>query len=242
MKKVIFNLAVTITLLGHYSNLAQNVSIEVNNRLQNTTAQLIKNFELISEERRAQLNEIGDFLLSQRSDTSVFNTLFVCTHNSRRSHITDVWFKFGAVYFGLSQFESYSGGVETTAFHPNAIAALERAGFTITYNKKVKNPAVSITPGNFPVWHMKSKEYSHQVNPRTNFVAIMVCSEADKSCPVVKGALGRFALPYEDPRYFDNTPSQDLKYDETVALIGREMLYLTSYLKSREILTLESSK
>jgi hypothetical protein len=35
----------------------------------------------------------------------------------------------------------------------------------------------------------------------------MVCSEADKSCPSVDGAELRVGMPYDDPKYFDGTPS-----------------------------------
>jgi arsenate reductase len=89
---------------------------------------------------------------------------------------------------------------------------------------------------------MKSKVYTHKVNPKSNFVAVMVCSDADKSCPAVDGAVGRFAIPYNDPRYFDNTPSEKQKYDETVALIGTEMLYLVHHIKNKIIVKAELEK
>ena len=119
---------------------------------------------------------------------------------------------------------------------------LSGAGFSVAYDKKVTNPVVSVSPGHYPVWHKQSKMYTHSVNPKSNFVAVMVCSDADQSCPVVDGASARFSLPYDDPRYFDNTPSQDLKYDETVDLIGREMLFMIGYLKNQLILSEESRK
>lgn len=220
---------------------AQNLEIKVNENLQGNTAQLVREFDQIPQERKDQLVKIGEALISKKAETNEASALFVCTHNSRRSHIADTWFKFGLVYYGVSGFASYSGGLEATAFNPSTLAALERVGFTLAYNKKVDNPVVSITPGNFPVWQMKSKKYTHQINPKSDFMAIMVCSDADKSCPVMAGASGRFSLPYDDPRYYDNTPSEELKYDETVATIGREMLYLIHYIKREIILTIESS-
>lgn len=242
MKNNVFVVMVLTVMLSHHMTKGQQVKIEINENLQRNTTRLVSDFDLITQERKEKLEEIGDFLVKNQSDSTLFSALFVCTHNSRRSHIADVWFKFGLVYYGIRHFESYSGGVEATAFHPHAIAALERAGFTAAYNKKVKNAAVSITPGNFPVWHLKSKVYTHEVNPKSAFAAIMVCSDADKSCPVIKGASGRFSLPYDDPRYFDNTPSQDLKYDETVSQIGREMLYLTHYIKNQIIIKIENTQ
>lgn len=221
---------------------AQSFTTEINEILQETTKGLAGETHLISELRQEKLKELGDFLLERRNDSLDFNALFVCTHNSRRSHISDTWFQFGLTYYGISGYRSFSGGLEATAFHPNAIAALERAGFSVAYDRKANNPVVSISPGHYPVWQKQSKMYTHSINPNSNFAAIMVCSDADNSCPVVDGAVARFSLPYDDPRYFDGSPSQDLKYDETVALIGREMLFLVSYMKSKIILVQENTK
>lgn len=102
-----------------------------------------------------------------------------------------------------------------------------------------ENPVVSVSPGNYPVWNMQSKKYTHKINPKTDFVAIMVCSDADRSCPIVEGAEGRFSLPYNDPRHYDGTPAMDLKYDKTVEEIATEMLYLTDFLKKQQIRQIE---
>lgn len=219
---------------------SQSLKIELNKPLEATTKKLTASFNTIEEARKKQLEELGSFMVEQLWGKEKFNALFVCTHNSRRSHIADLWFKYALVYYGLNEFESFSGGTEATAFNPRAIEAIKRAGFTVTYDKQVENPVVSITPKIYPEWRMKSKVYTHEVNPKSNFVAVMVCSDADKSCPVVDGATGRFAIPYDDPKHFDGTPSEAQKYDETVALIGTEMLYLVHYIKSQIILKTES--
>lgn len=229
----------TILLCSISNTNAQGIDIEVNKKLQETTKTLISGFDNIDEKRKNTLKELGDFIVEQTSDQGKFNTLFVCTHNSRRSHIADLWFQYGLIYYGVSHLESFSGGTEATAFNPKAIAAIERAGFTVKYDNKVDNPVVSITPKHYPVWEMQSKIYTHSINPKSNFVAVMVCSDADQSCPVVAGATGRFSIPYNDPRYFDNTPSETQKYDETIALIGTEILYLTHYIKEKNIIKAE---
>jgi protein-tyrosine-phosphatase len=234
-------LCLVILLFGNPIH-SQTLPIEINKELETTTERLIANFDEIDAKRKKELEELGDFMVEQLKGQEKFNALFVCTHNSRRSHIADLWFKYGMYYYGVNQFESFSGGTEATAFNPKAIEAIKRAGFTVVYDKKVENPVVSITPKNYPVWRMKSKVYSHEVNPKSNFVAVMVCSDADKSCPAVDGAVGRFAIPYNDPRYFDNTPSEKQKYDETVALIGTEMLYLVHHIKNKIIVQAELEK
>ena len=230
-----------LTIVGSTLS-AQNAALAINPELETTTEKLISGFDGIPSERRAELEELGDFMFEQAQQQGTFNALFVCTHNSRRSHLADLWFKYGLYYFGLPQFESFSGGTEATAFNPKAIAAVQRAGFTVDVDPAQKNPVVSITPKKFPIWNMMSKVYTHESNPKSNFVAVMVCSDADKSCPAVDGAVGRFAIPYNDPRYFDNTPSERKKYDETVTLIGTEMLFLTSYIKDQSVAQKESAK
>ncbi|WP_020530412.1 hypothetical protein [Flexithrix dorotheae] len=234
-------LIVAVGLFG-ISNAHAQLELEVNQELEQNTKLLVKQLDEISEERKSELTEIGNFLVNQLEEKDAFSALFVCTHNSRRSHISDVWFKYALLFYGVEGLESFSGGTEATAFNPHAIAALERAGFTIHYNKNVDNPVVSVTPGKYPVWKMKSKVYTHKINPTSDFAAIMVCSDADKSCPVVSGATGRFSLPFKDPRYYDGTPSQDLKYDETVQEIGKEMFFLADHIKSQLIIKKEILK
>lgn len=214
--------------------------MNINNDLKDNTLKLIDEFDEIDATRKAQLEELGDFMLNKTNNDEKFKALFACTHNSRRSHFADLWFKYALMYYGVNSFESYSGGTKATAFNDNAIDAIKRVGFSVVYDKQSYNPVVSISPGDLPVWNMQSKVYTHKINPKSNFVAIMVCSDADKSCPMVDGAIGRFAIPYNDPRYFDNTPAMQQKYDETIYAIGREMLYLIHYVKNKLILTAEN--
>ncbi len=221
---------------------AQQMEHDVNKKLQKTTTRLLGEFDQISDQRKEELEELGDFMVENMEEGKKFGALFVCTHNSRRSHLADLWFKYGTFYFGLNQFESFSGGTEATAFNAKAIEAVKRAGFSVVYDKKADNPVVSISPANYPVWMMQSKVYTHDINPKENFVAVMVCSDADKSCPAVDGAEGRFPIPYNDPRHSDGTPSEKDKYDETVSIIGREMLFMVDHMKKQIVVMKESSR
>jgi len=241
MKKLSTSFLLALILFSLTAS-SQKLKIEINKDLLAYTEDRIDEFENIQDERKAQLEDIGIFLMSSLDHHEKFSALFVCTHNSRRSHLADTWFKYGLVYYGIHSFSSYSGGTEATAFNENAISALRRAGFTIEYDESSENPIVSITPGNYPVWNMQSKKYTHKINPKTDFVAIMVCSDADRSCPIVEGAEGRFSLPYNDPRYYDNTPAMEFQYDKTVQEIATEMLYLADYLKKQQIKQIEVAK
>lgn len=202
-------------------------------------------FNQISEERKAQLDEIAQYIAEKSKKNEKIVLTIICTHNSRRSHIGQIWSKTAAYYYGIDNFESFSGGTAATAFNPRAVDALNRAGFKIVKSSMGddKNPKYLASLGNnFNNMMMYSKVYNDSQNPQSNFAAIMVCSEADKSCPVVPGAEARFALPYDDPKFYDNTPQETEKYDERVRQIGREMLYLMSKAKESIILSAESSK
>ena len=54
----------------------------------------------------------------------------------------------------------------------------------------------------------------------------MVCTDADENCPYLPLAEKRISIPYTDPKAFDNTDLESIKYDEKVQEIGREMLFV----------------
>jgi arsenate reductase len=151
---------------------------------------------------------------------------FICTHNSRRSHFGQVWAAVAAAHFGLENITTFSGGTEATAFNPRAVAALERAGFSIE-NPGGDNPKYKVRFGEAAdALTCFSKKYDDASNPQKGFVAVMTCSDADRNCPIVPGAVARFATPYVDPKEADNTPQETARYDERCKQIATEMLYL----------------
>ena len=56
----------------------------------------------------------------------------------------------------------------------------------------------------------------------------MVCNSADQGCPIVSGCDFRLSLPYEDPKAYDDTDLESIKYAERCRQIGREMLFVLS--------------
>ena len=148
-----------------------------------------------------------------------------------------------AIYYGLDSVGTFSGGTEASRVHINTVAALKRCGFSVETSQAGENPNYFVYAGDkISLGVIYSKKYTNTINPKNNFLAAMVCSEADKSCPSVDGADIRVALPYEDPKYYDNTPSQDLKYDERCRQIAREMFFVMDYVKQKLILKLESKR
>ncbi|MEL6925344.1 MAG: protein-tyrosine-phosphatase, partial [Bacteroidota bacterium] len=202
--------------------------------LQRYIHNLEEGFGDIPAARKEHLQLLSNYLTAkyeQESDTP--ELIVICTHNSRRSHMGAIWLGAAADYYELPTLKTYSGGTEATAFNPRAVAAMRRAGFDIqVYAASSANPNyhVSWTPDG-PNHLAFSKKYDAEANPASDFAAIMVCNSADEACPFVPGADFRLALPFDDPKAFDDTPQEEEKYDERCAQIGREMLWVLKQVK-----------
>lgn len=192
-------------------------------------AQREAEFDLIPTMRKESLQQLSDYLRECRVLQKPARLIFVCTHNSRRSHISQLWASVAAARYGLDNIETFSGGTECTAFNPRAVSALKRAGFELRIGESGDNPKYLVSFGkeSKPLLCF-SKLYSDPVNPSAEFCAVMTCSSADESCPSVKGAVKRIAIPYEDPKIADDTIEETSKYDERTAQICREILFAFS--------------
>lgn len=192
-------------------------------RLTANWTDLLAEQDRITPERKQRLRQLSDYLGARQGRPVRLN--FICTHNSRRSHIAQVWAATAAAYFGLEGVEAYSGGTEATAFNPRAVAALERAGFRIE-NPGGDNPRYRVHyAADRPPLVCFSKTFDDPHNPSQNFAAIMTCSDADENCPFIPGVDLRLPLAYEDPKAADGTPEEAARYDERVRQIGREIGY-----------------
>lgn len=185
-----------------------------------------RELDSIPSDRKAQLDELAAYVRLAKAEGGVPRLTFVCTHNSRRSHLGQILSVAAAQYVGFPV-ESYSAGTEATAFNPRAVAAVERAGFVVAKTTSDTNPLYHVSMGDgTPVITCFSKKLDNAPNPTRGFAAVMVCTEADAACPAVPGAAARFALPYVDPKVSDGTPAESKTYDERCAQIAREMLYV----------------
>jgi protein-tyrosine-phosphatase len=195
-------------------------------------SETLSEFDQIPEQRRKQLVQLAGLVTDRSSAGDTTRLTFICTHNSRRSHMSQIWAQTAAHYFGVPRVETFSGGTEATAFNPRAVAALERAGFRIDTTDETSDPVyrVRYTDDMDPM-ECFSKVYHQPPNPTQDFLAVMTCSQADRNCPLVLGAAERIAIPYDDPKAFDGTEQETAKYDERCRQIGREMLYLFSRVK-----------
>jgi arsenate reductase (thioredoxin) len=200
--------------------------------VKSTVDTLVREFNQIPDERKALIKQLTDFVNSKSKAGQKILLNFICTHNSRRSHISQVWTQTAAHYYGIKNVETFSGGTEATAFNPRAVRAMRQAGFDISTIKDGSNPVYKVKfSEDAPALTVFSKKYDNDFNPKKDFAAIMTCSHADENCPLVPGASARIALTYNDPKDFDGTHQEAAKYSERVNEIGREMLYAFSQVK-----------
>lgn len=206
------------------------------NKLDDYVKTVVGSLDQVPAKRKMVLEQIGNYVYRSLKTGKKANLLAICTHNSRRSQITQTWIATAALYYGIKGVAAYSGGTEATAFNKNAIAGLSRAGFLVQSGKG-SNPKVQVRAGEQqPKWALFSKKFTNTINPQSDFAGIMVCSDADKACPIVPGATKRFSLPFSDPRHYDNTSAQNSKYDETVKKIAQEMFLMMKYVRDKIML------
>ena len=179
----------------------------------------------ISDQRKELLKPLKEYLSSKIKQKSVVNLNFICTHNSRRSQLSEVWAKIIGDFYGLN-INTFSGGIEITACNERTINSLSRLGFKIK-NLGGENPHYEIkyADNKTPIT-LFSKLYDDPANPKTGFAAVMSCSHADENCPIIPGAEKRISLPYEDPKAYDNTADEAKIYDERSIQIATEMKYV----------------
>jgi len=100
--------------------------------------------------------------------------LFLCTGNACRSQMAEGWLK----YLGGERFEVYSAGIVAHGKNPRAISVMQQAGVDISGQK------------------------SEQLDPlllESIDLLVTVCSNADKSCPVVPASCEKQHWPFDDP-------------------------------------------
>lgn len=186
-------------------------------------------FDSIPEARKQLLERIAAYVRNKQAAGVPARLVYICTHNSRRSHFGQIWAKVASEYYGLKTVQSFSGGTEATAFNSHAIRALERIGFAVSPPPDGHNNRYQVVyDSEKPALTCFSKEYNHHENPQQEFAAIMTCSDAEENCPFIPGVELRIGTTYADPKAYDNTPEQDAMYDARCKQIARETFYAMS--------------
>ncbi|REC61700.1 protein-tyrosine-phosphatase [Chryseobacterium pennae] len=195
------------------------------------TIELLKNQE-IGKDRKATLAPLVDFVQKRLEEQKEITINFICTHNSRRSHLSQVWAQVASVYHDVPNVTCYSGGTEETAMFPKIAETLKEQGLLIMKISDTENPvyAIKFDEDRHPVIGF-SKRYDSPFNPAYGFAAIMTCSQADGGCPFIAGAEKRIPITFDDPKISDDTPEQAEVYSKRSLQIAAEMFYVFSQIK-----------
>ena len=183
--------------------------------------------ENISSGRQEVLAHLVKYIRDKRAKDETIRLNFICTHNSRRSHLSQIWAQTMAFHFGIKNVFCYTGGTEATAMFSKVVETLANQGFITFRLSDIPNPVYAVKyASNEQAIICFSKEYSHAFNPMGNYAAVVTCNSADEACPIVFGAEARIPVKYEDPKAFDNTNLMDAKYAERSLQIAAEMWYV----------------
>lgn len=221
-----------LILVFGLTNIANSSESDVLEPVRPYIEKLTNEFDQIPADRQKELKKAALFIRSKIQAGEPAQLTFICTHNSRRSHLAQIWTQTAAAYYDVEGVKAYSGGTEATAMNIRTVDALRRVGFSLSDSSGGSNPVYLVKFSDTkPEIRGYSKVYSAEGNPKENYAAIMTCSQADKNCPVVEGSSFRVAIPYDDPKAADGTPEEVARYDERTQQIGREMFYMLSQVK-----------
>ena len=200
----------------------------MNSKLDFYIKKIETDFEKISETRKEILIELKNYLWYKYKKRQKANLIFICTQNSRRSHFAQIWLATGISYYSLKNINTFSGGTSVTEFNKTAITILKKIGYNIN-SPTGNNPIYRVSfSKNISSLKCFSKKYNSSFNPNENFVVIMTCSDAEKTCPFIPRAEDRILLPYDDPKIFDGTNYEEEYYEKSCKKIATEMLFSMS--------------
>lgn len=193
--------------------------------------EIIKSLDVsTSKEGRIDIhNQLANYIQDKVDKGEDVNLNFICTHNSRRSHFAQIWAQSLAAHFKIPNVHCYSGGTEATAMFLMTTKTLMNQGFVFQTLVEGENPIYTIkySPNRQPIIGF-SKIYNDDFNPKSDFAAILTCSQADMGCPFIPDADIRIPLTFEDPKEYDNTPLQEEKYKERSLQIATELYAIFS--------------
>jgi hypothetical protein len=227
-------LTAALVLAGSLAmNASQAAEADILPTLQPLVSRVTQEYSQIPADRQQELKKIALYVKSKNAAGEPAQLTFICTHNSRRSHLAALWAQTAALYYGVPGVKTYSGGVEVTALNIRAVRAMRRAGFSVVDSTGGTNAVYLIQYSEKqPAMRAYSKLYSAEGNPKDNFLAGMTCAQADKNCPIVEGSSVRVGIHYEDPKDSDGKPEEEATYDERCRQIAREMFFAMSQVKN----------
>ncbi len=202
----------------------------MNTKLTQFSEEIILQFDQIPADRKLVLDRLTTYIHGNQNSGKESLLMFICTHNSRRSHFGQILCALAADFYQVTGIQTFSAGTEVTAFHPNAIAALRSIGMEVQTMDTTSNPHYIVSWSSTDSLHAYSKLIDDEGNPKEHFAAIMTCTHAEQNCPFVVGADFRIGLSYDDPKAFDGTAKESEMYLARIHQIAREIFYVFSHL------------
>ena len=202
----------------------------MNTKLTQFSEEIILQFDQIPADRKLVLDRLTSYIQGNQNSGKESLLMFICTHNSRRSHFGQILCALAADFYQVTGIQTFSAGTEVTAFHPNAITALRSIGMEVQTTDTRSNPHYIVSWSSTHSLHAYSKHIDDEGNPKEHFAAIMTCTHAEQNCPFVVGADFRIGLSFEDPKAFDGTAQESEMYLARVHQIAREIFYVFSRL------------
>lgn len=186
---------------------------------------------IITDDKKNLLHTIAKAIVEEYKLKNTVHLNFICTDNSRRSQLAQVWCFYAAHYFNLNV-NAFSGGIEVTAFYRNTVKTLQKVGFEFQLvDFSHQNPTYQISIKNT---HKRILGFSKMYNNPANtepFMAITTCTNADVNCPFIPNASYRFHLPFADPKHADKSENQEEIYLQTSQQIAGEIYYIFNDVK-----------
>ena len=182
------------------------------------------------------LKKAGNYIISQLDNGRDASICFVCQHNSRKSHLGQIWTQMACLYYGINNVNCYSGGTTPTYVNSRIIKALNNTGFRISRNDDIiDRPKYYLNFGNPSIdFELFSKRYDHQMNTNANYIAISLCNNPEECCPITYGADEQLIIPYDDLQKYDNSSLESVKYDEQCRRIARDMFCMMKFVNSKD--------
>lgn len=202
---------------------------------------LTTSFDMIDVPHREAGEKLAAWIAKNYRPGQPLHVTVVCTGNSRRSILGATMGNVAATYYGMPEVRFHSGGTAPTAFNPRTVACLKAIGVEVEPTgteaprgePTTANPVYTVRWGSGLAATEFSKTYHDASNPQDGFAALMVCGEADAACPFVKGASLRVSMPYLDPKIYDDSAYEGVKYAERRDDIGRLMLSVMMQVRNR---------
>lgn len=197
-------------------------------RLSDYVDERTREFGLIEPERREALLQLVAHINTIQATGKPVRLTFICTANSRRSQLAEIWAATAAAHYDVPHIETYSGGTGVSAFNKRISRTLTGAGFEVIMRPGFNSQVQVRYSDREPPIFCYSKVHNDPVNPREDYIAVVLCDDAEVACPVMPGATYRVFIPYVDPRLSDHSDDEREAYHERNAQIAREMLFVMS--------------